>query len=630
MLDALRKHSGGLIAKVLIGLLAASFVVWGISDVYTGQRATALATVGDQQISEEEYQTALRRRINLLSRRFGRPLTLDQARQLGVAQQVLTELIRQAALDQKIKQLDLAVPNKTIAEEILNDPQFHDAQGRFNRAQFEALLRANGLNEALYAQLTRRTRLRSQLAGSIEADIPVPGEILKLLHRHATETRDAEYFVLPPAAAGTLPEPSDSEISGYYEKNKARFTAPEFRQVDILVLEPKSLAESTIRVSDADIKTAYESRISEFTTAEKRVIDRIVFKSVAEAAEARKKIEAGTSFDDLAKERKLSPSDIALGTLGKSDIPDKKLAEAAFKLEKGKVSQPVEGRLSVALVRVRDITPKSVKPLDEVKESLKSSIALERAQEQVLNLHDTVEDERAGGATLKEVAAKLNLKLITLDAIDASGKDRSGKEIANLPQAPKLRASIFQTDVGVESDPVDTANEGFVWFDVKKITPRSIRPLAEVRSRAVELWKEDRLRDRLVEKAREIANAVRSGATLAAQAALHGQEVKTTKPLKRTDTDGPFAGAAVAHLYRTPKDGVGQVPAKGQGMIIFQVKTVIVPPYSVADKQIEQLRTGLAQAMAQDLLEQYVDGLRKEIGVDITESIWRRLLGQST
>ena len=58
MMESMRNAAKGWVAKVMIGLLAVSFGVWGIADVFRGVNTGALATVGEQEIAPEEFNTA--------------------------------------------------------------------------------------------------------------------------------------------------------------------------------------------------------------------------------------------------------------------------------------------------------------------------------------------------------------------------------------------------------------------------------------------------------------------------------------------------------------------------------------------------------------------------------------------
>ena len=68
------------------------------------------------------------------------------------------------------------------------------------------------------------------------------------------------------------------------------------------------------------------------------------------------------------------------------------------------------------LLRVTEITPEVVKPLTEVAAEIRKELAVAEATRILLDAHDSYEDARAGGATLAEAAAKLNLKVVTVDA----------------------------------------------------------------------------------------------------------------------------------------------------------------------------------------------------------------------
>ena len=99
MLETLRNAAKGWIAKTLIFMLAASFGVWGIADVFRGYRAGALATVGGVEVSAQEYTLAFSRGLAQLGRQSGQNLTPDEARKLGIDRGVLNNLIQSAAID---------------------------------------------------------------------------------------------------------------------------------------------------------------------------------------------------------------------------------------------------------------------------------------------------------------------------------------------------------------------------------------------------------------------------------------------------------------------------------------------------------------------------------------------------
>jgi len=263
MLESLRNATGGWVAKIFIALLVASFAVFGIADIFTGGQGNSLATVGKTEISSFEYQRVFRAEVRALSQRLGRTINPQQARTLGLDRQVLSQLIGQAALDNHVEYLGLKVSDKTIAESIANNPAFKDGRGDFNRAQFQSILFQNGLTEQTYVASERSALLRGQIGRIIETGIAPPEFLLKTLFKYQSEKRQASYFKVPASAAGSIAEPSEAEISGYYNKNKSEFKSPEYRKLTILSVQPADIAD-TIEVTDEELKQAYTERLDQF------------------------------------------------------------------------------------------------------------------------------------------------------------------------------------------------------------------------------------------------------------------------------------------------------------------------------------------------------------------------------
>lgn len=224
MLTTLRSKTGGWIAKIFIGLLAASFAVWGVSDVFTGYRADVVATVGEQEIAAESFTNNFNQQVRALSDRMGRSITAAEARQMGVDRQVLGQLIQNAALEEQGRRLGLAIPDEVVAQEIVSNPAFQNAQGAFDRRGFERLLNANGLTEARFVQIERGRMMRAGVASAIDQQFTVPDVLVEAVHRHRDATRSGRYFELPRDAAGEIPAPTPDQIQSYYEEHKRAFT----------------------------------------------------------------------------------------------------------------------------------------------------------------------------------------------------------------------------------------------------------------------------------------------------------------------------------------------------------------------------------------------------------------------
>jgi peptidyl-prolyl cis-trans isomerase D len=631
MLRGLRKASSNWLGKtimtVVMGVLIISFGVWGIADIFRGFGQSTVAKVGHTEISLNEFRQLYTDRLQQIGRQFGRPLTPEQARAFGVDRQVLQQTIAEAALDEQTRRLGLGQSDEETRRTILNDPNFKNAEGKFDPDRFQAALRQFGYNEQRYVAEQRKVSLRRQLAGSISAGIAVPKTTIEALSRFQNEQRSIEYIKLGAAQAGTIDPPSPEVLAAYFNDHKIQFRAPEYRKIAFTVITPEEIGKWT-EVSDDDAKKLFEQRRDQLGTPEKREVSQMVFPSVEEAAAARGRIASGTSFDDVAKERGLKSSDVELGTVSKSEIIDPAVADAAFKLASGDVSQPVQGKFGVALVKVGKIDPGVTVSYESVAPDLKKEIATERARQTVADLRDKMEDERAGGASVSEAAQKLKLAVTTIDAVDRSGRQPNGQPASNIPRGLDVINQAFNSDVGVDNDPI-SYNGGYVWYDVLGVTPSRDRTLDEVKDQVEAKWRADQIDDRLKAKGSEIVKKLEQGGKLADEAATMGVPLETADNFKREDTPAGIPATVVSAAFRTPKDGAGQTAAGPDQWIVFRVTNITVPPTDLASDDVKKLKDTLQHGMEDEQIAQYVAKLETNLGTSINESALAQVAGDN-
>lgn len=626
MLDALRKGAGSWLAKIFIALLVLSFAVWGIADIFRGFRAQTLAVVGDQEIDAEQYRDAYEREIRAMSARAGRQITTAEARALQLPRQVLTRLVAGAALDSHAAELGIGISDEVIADSIRADRAFQDSSGKFSKIIFQQLLHANGLTEAEYVNRQRNELVRAQLIETMSESPVVPKALMDAANRYQNETRVIEYFVLPVSAAGKIAEPDEAKLKAYYDAHIGRFTAPEYRKIGALAISPETLAKQ-IEVSQEDLEAAYEANRDRFETPERRTMEQIIFKDMETARTAYEKLKKGGDFLESAKAQGMSEADIKLGPFARKDMSDEKIAEVAFKLKKGEISEPVEGTFSTVILRVTDIKPGKTKSFDEVKDELRSQLAKQRASEELLDMHDKIEDERAAGSTLEEIAQKFKLKHVTA-TLDRRGNTPEGKPDKTLPHPAKFLDGVFESDVGVENDPVETDDDGYVWFDVLEVIPAAKKPLDEVRDEVRKAWQADELKKTLRKKADELVEKARGGTPLADLAKEVTAKPETSVPLKRGGSEKNLPSAAVAQAFTLPEGGVGSAAtADDKSRVIFKVLK-ITPPEEIKTAFEEKLREALKKSIGDDLAAQYIVGLQQKFGVEINNEAFTRLFGQ--
>ncbi|HEX3936195.1 MAG TPA: SurA N-terminal domain-containing protein [Xanthobacteraceae bacterium] len=629
MLRGIRRVSENWLGRTVMGVvmtaLAGSFAIWGINDIFHGYGNSALAKIGKTEIQVEQFRQAYNNRLETISHDLGHPLPPDQANALGLNRQVLSEIVAQAGIDQQASRMGLGVSTAEISRHITSNPQLQNEHGQFDPQRFQLLLQNMQMTEPAFIASERQTMLRRQLIDSVSGNFNPPQAWLDAINQFQNEERSIKYVALGPAQAGDIPQPTDEQLGKYFDDRKIMFRAPEYRKIDTITVTPPALAQ-WMQISDDDIKKAYDDQHSRFVTPEKRHIEQIVFPTMADAQAAADRIKSGTSFADIATARGLKPQDIDLGTLSKSAMVDPKVADAAFALKEGEVSAPVATQFGAVLVTALKIEPTVTESLAAASPELRNQIALDRAKRQVQDIHDKIEDDRAGGSTLAEAAQKEKLPVATFD-VDRSGRDPQGKPVVTIPHGPEIVGDAFASDVGVDNDPVDV-DGGYIWYDVAAITSARDRTLDEVKTEVAQRWRDDQIAARLKSNAADLLSKLKSGNAFDTLAASETLKTETANDLKRGGSSGDVSANMTQAIFHTAKGDFGSSEGADPGKwIVFQVTDVKMPKLDPNSPDAKHIEETLHTQMTDDLIGEYVNWLEQDLGTTVNPSVLAQAMG---
>ncbi|MBS3651335.1 SurA N-terminal domain-containing protein [Pseudaminobacter sp. 19-2017] len=618
MLDSLRKAAGTWIAKLLLLLLVVSFAVWGISgQLHSGLGGNKVITAGGTSVSPMEYRLAYDRQINLLSQRFGQRLTREQATSLGVDNQVLGQLVSGAVLDEQARKLGLGLSKDRLAVLTAQDPAFQGPDGGFDRQRFDYVLRQIGMRPEDYLNSRAQVAVRQQIVEAVADGIKAPDALLRAVALYQGEDRTAEYLTIPRSVVEPVEPPSDDVLSGWFEEHKKQYAAPEYRKISYVRLNAEDIADAAA-VSEDQVKADYEKNKARFTTPETRAIQQLVFPSKEAAEAAVAALKNATPFEKIIEEQGKTLADVQLGELTKENVPDRKVADAAFSLNENEVSGVVEGSFGPVLVRVTKINPEVVKPYEAAKDEIRKDLALGEAHRVLLDVHDSYEDARAGGATMAEAAEKMRLKVATIDAVDRAGQRPDGTMVNDIPQSSEVLRAAFDSEVGVENAAIPSGKDGYVYYEVEGITPARDRTFDEVKDKVAADWTKAEAERRLTDKVTELEKRLKDGTPLETIAAELTLEKQTKRGLKREAEDADFGRDGVDAVFSVALNGVGSFAAPaGDARVLFKVTEVFEPAASGPDALPENMRRQYASDLADDLLDQLVLKLQTEYEVRV-------------
>ncbi|MBP2558772.1 peptidyl-prolyl cis-trans isomerase D [Neorhizobium galegae] len=620
MLDSLRNAARSWVAKSLLLLLVASFAIWGVSHSLVTANSNTVMTVGEQQISSQEFRLAYQRQIANLSRQFGTQLTPEQARAFGIQNEVFTQLAAGAALDQLSDDMNLGLSEERLAGLIAEDPAFKGVNGQFDRNLFTSRLRNAGIREDDYIKERSKVAVRSQIVEAVSDGFQPPKVLVDALKSYRDETRTIDYVLLSNANIDPVKAPANDVLAAWFEGVKTRYRAPEYRTFTYVKLQAGDIADAS-SITDEAARAEYDKRKDSYKTHETRTIEQLPFPNKEMAQAAATQLKDGTAtFDQIIKDQGKTATDVLLGDFTRESMPDPAFAEPAFKVAASGGTTPViDGTFGPVILRVTNIRPETTRSFDEVKEDIRKRLAVSSASQEVLSVHDRFEDMRSGGTSLEDTAKALNLKAVTVTA-DASGRNEKEQRITELPASNALLGEVFRTDPGADTIPVSLGNDGYVWFEVRNIVPERDRPLADVRDKAVADWTAEQQRQALAAKATELKGRLDKGETLAAIATELGVAVENKQGLRRGAEDPIFGNEAIAAAFAGPVNTTATaLGSDSESRLLMKVVAVDQATSDAlsGDQQLQQM----ANAAGDDMLDQMVNSLKDSYGVSVNQTV---------
>jgi peptidyl-prolyl cis-trans isomerase D len=622
MLKEIRSSVAGWAVKILMGVLIASFMMWGVTDFLRVAPESTVAEVGNREITIRDFQLAFQRQVQNLQQRFGPTFTSEQARQFGLADQTLQQMVGQALFDNVVDDLELTASDEQVAEAIRTNPNFQGAVGGFDRFRYDEVLRANGYTEAAYVEIMRRQMSRQQLLESVVGGLTAPKNLVNAYYLFQSEKRKIETLTIPYADMIDIDAPTDGDISEYHAAHNDEFMAPEYRRISFVTLKPEDLL-SEVSVSEEDLQKNFDDRRSEFSQEETRTVEQLLLPDEVKANNAAELLKIGADFYQVAKKTaNFEAEDVKLGTVKKSGLPDA-VRELVFSLPQNKASDPVEGPFGWVIYRVTEITPANQKTFGEVRDQIERELKLQEASDAIYDLSTRLDDSLAGGATLEETANVANLGVTVIAMTDAQGRDQAGDPVKELPEITTFLPTVFETDLKTEPTLHETDEGGYYFLRVDNIVEPALRPVSDVREDIVEKLKENRRITAAKKIASELTAKASAGVTFTGLAGDKGWEVKTSEFETRTSMmqKAIVGGNLMQDLFSAGQSEIlfGD-DNLGDGQVIARVVDIQQGDPSNAKEDLEQIANGITGSLSNDLLNQYRIALETEYGVSVDQA----------
>ena len=482
MLQSIRENSKGIVAKIIVGLIIVTFALFGIESlVGLANSEKAPAEVNGEEISNLDLQRGIelqRRQLLAQMGENGNPADIDENR---LRQLVLQSLIDQEVRLQSARSQGLYLSEEMIDQMIIATPDFQ-VDGRFDRNQFEAVLRGAGFTPLMYRELLRKEQLIAQERNAFQSSAFATEQQVDQLLKLDRQTRDIAWVELSLSDFQQQANVTSEEIEARYNAQPERFmTRPQ------VVLSYVELKQSDFldpdAVTDEELQSAYQQELARFEAAEERSAAHILFdeEGLEQAQAVRQRILDGElSFAEAAKEFSLDPGSAEQGgDLGYMErgVLTGPFEDTLFAMQAGNISEPVRTEFGYHLIQLNDIRNTEPPQFELMAAQLRNQLAQSRAETEYVAALEQLADLSFAAGDLEVPADELGLEILETEAFPETG---SQDGLGANPQVLKVAFSDELMREGLNSDPIELDSETAVVVRVKEQIPARQQTLEEV------------------------------------------------------------------------------------------------------------------------------------------------------
>ena len=521
MLDAIRKHTTGWMAKAILAMITIPFALFGI-DSYLNQAGSnvAVAKVNGDKISIQEYGNAIEKARNYMQAE-GQKVDAAMLESPQFKQSVLDGLIIRRLVNAEVRSVNFKIGDEQLSQHILGMPEFQE-NGKFSEDLYQKTLAQNKLTATNFEKDRRNDLLTQQARDGLARLVSVPKSLVEQTLQFAYQKRDVSVVEIKTAQFVKQVNVTPEQVKAYYELHKDKFKVPEQVKLEFALLSAAGLV-SQMSVTDAEVKEFYDTNAAKFQGDEKRQASHILIgfgpsTTANEKAVAKDKAAAILAqlkkdpkrFEELATKNSQDPGSATkggdLGSFGRGAMV-KPFEDAVFGMKVNQISDLVESEFGYHIIKLNSISGQSTKFAD-MKAQIKGELSWQKAQAKYAELADDFSNtvyEQSG--SLKPAADKFGLQLQTSGWMS---HDDGAKFFKN----DKLMGMVFSDEVLKEkrnTEAIEVSPNNMVSARLVDYKPSAPRSFDEVKGGIEALLKLEQAENFATEKGKATLAKLKAG-----------------------------------------------------------------------------------------------------------------------
>ena len=494
MLDRMRSHKGWLKWSLGLVALALAFVyVPGFTDQTggVGMPDGVVARVGEHEISLIDFQQIYLRQLQAYRLETGGEISEEVLRSLGIDRQILQQMIDGQAALAEAERLGLEVSDAEVRERILTLAAFQIDGAFMGEARYRQLLQQQRppINPGQFEDEIREEILVERLQAAVTGWMRVSDAEVAEEHRRRNETVRVNVVAFRATDFRDGVESTEDDVSLLFAEESASYQVPEKRRLRFLLVDQSAIFDS-LTLTDEEVRQYYDTNLSQYQTTGQVRASHILLRVEneeeaaveARAAELAAEARAGADFAELARvhseDEANAESGGDLGLFGRGRmVPE--FETAAFALEVGAISDPVQSPFGYHVITVTEKQEQVTQPFDDVRGTIENLLKQERAAARATALARAIAAEAGTPDELERAAAARGYEL------QESGFAARGEPILGLGLSQDVSAQAFAINPGAVAGPIPTPS-GPAFVTVIEVQNPYIPEIDEVREQVRE------------------------------------------------------------------------------------------------------------------------------------------------
>lgn len=630
MLNILRKKAQSILIQAVVLIIAIVFIFWGVG-TNIGNKRNMLATVNGVEIPYQDYQRNYDNAVENLRLQFGGSIPQGFLEGLDLNRQVLNQLIQAEILRQGGIKMGITVSKLATQEEVM-DMEVFQTNGQFDLNRYRDILSQNRMTPASFEAGLQNDLLTRRVTDAIRGFALVADSQVDSRFAYASEEMKLAYAAVRSEDMADRVKIDEEELSAWYDEHKNSYLSePKIRLQYLYFSFDDDLDQLTI--SDDAISAQYEADIDLYSTPEKRRASHILFR-VMESDDAQtradKKIKAeevlklareGSDFAELARLYSEDPSVANGGNLGffSRGTMVESFDDAVFQMQPGDISGVVETVFGFHVIRLEEVLPPSVRPLQEVREEIADRLKQKEVRGVTFKRASQAYEDIIRAGSLANYIADKGESVVQTDYF--SRNDPPGPPVSD----PKFLQGAFSLKKGELSSLLET-ERGYAILFVNDLQEPQVPELASVRRQVEADYRRARSLELAKEQAETLLQAARDKKSLAA--VLPPEiEIKESGFIRHTDpaSAGEVPFQVVQEAFALT--GVGGLPeqplALGDAFYLFELVEKRQGDQALDENERQQLQDQLLASVENELMTGWLTWMQSKADIWINEQILR-------